>query len=195
VCSDLSMPINFHTGASQFGIDAFLKGVWPSQDRFRKHICGAVNLELHNARILNNLLASDLLDRFPKTKWVTVESGIGWIPFVIERLQYQLTEPLPEGGLDEGLAEFSSPLDLFHRQVYACFWFEELAPSRTLDYIGFDNVLFETDFPHPTCLYPSAVEHGLRVLAPWGPDVQRKVMQDNAVKLYNLPLPKVSADG
>jgi predicted TIM-barrel fold metal-dependent hydrolase len=189
VCSELEMPINFHTGASEFGTDAFLKSVWPSQDRFRKHICGAVNLELHNARILNNLLASDLLDRFPKTKWVTVESGIGWIPFVIERLQYQLTEALPEGGLDDGVMEFSEPLDLFHRQVYACFWFEEVAPSRMLDYIGFDNVLFESDFPHPTCLYPSAVEHGLRVLAPWGPDVQRKVMQDNAVKLYKLPLP------
>jgi predicted TIM-barrel fold metal-dependent hydrolase len=188
VCSELGVPINFHTGASEFGQEAFLKSVWPSLDRFRKHICGAVNLELHNARIMNNLLASDLLDRFPKTKWVTVESGIGWIPFVIERLQYQLTEPLPEGGLDDGVMEFSEPLDLFHRQVYACFWFEELAPSRALDMIGFDNVLFETDFPHPTCLYPDAVEHGLRVLAPWGPEVQRKVMQDNAAKLYRIPV-------
>jgi hypothetical protein len=60
--------------------------------------------------------------------------------------------------------------------------------SRELDYTGFDNVLFETDVPHPTCLYPSAVEHGLAVLAPWGPDVQGKVMQDNAAKLYRVPI-------
>jgi hypothetical protein len=73
--------------------------------------------------------------------------------------------------------------------VYACFWFESIAPQYTLEAIGFDNVLFETDFPHPTCLYPSPVEHGLKVLAPWGPDVQRKVMGGNAAAVYGIELP------
>ena len=184
VCSDLDLPINFHVGASQFGMDAFFKSVWPSHDKIRAHIVGAVNIELHNSRIMANLLASDLLDRYPKTKWVSVESGIGWIPYVIERLQYQLTEPPPE---DSDL-NVTPPLELFRRQVYACFWFEDMGPARTLDFLGFDNILFETDFPHPTCLYPSAVEHGLKVLEPWGPEVQRKVMQDNAAQLYHLPI-------
>jgi len=49
-------------------------------------------------------------------------------------------------------------------------------------------VMFETDFPHPTCLYPSPVEHALKVLAPWGPEVQRKVMSTNAATLYNIPI-------
>jgi predicted TIM-barrel fold metal-dependent hydrolase len=72
--------------------------------------------------------------------------------------------------------------------VYACFWFEDAGPGRLLEDIGFDNVMFETDFPHPTCLHPSAVEHALKVLAPWGAEVQRKVLQDNAAKLYHLPI-------
>jgi uncharacterized protein len=184
LCGDLGLPINFHVGASEFGMDAFYNSAWPSHDKTRRHIVGAVNIELHNARIMSNLLASDLLDRFPKTKWVSVESGIGWIPYVIERLQYQLTEPLPDGVE----LQITPPLELFRRQVYACFWFEDVGPSRTLDFLGFDNIMFETDFPHPTCLYPSAVEHGLKVLEPWGPDVQRKVMQDNAARLYGLPI-------
>ena len=57
---------------------------------------------------------------------------------------------------------------------------------QLLEDIGVDNVMFETDFPHPTCLYPSAREHALDVLAPWGEDVQRKVLQDNAAKLYRI---------
>jgi hypothetical protein len=48
--------------------------------------------------------------------------------------------------------------------------------------------MFETDFPHPTCLYPNAVEHALKVLEPWGPEVTRKVMQDNAAQLYHIPV-------
>jgi uncharacterized protein len=180
---DLGMPINFHVGASDFAMENFVKSVWPSHDRDHSLIVGASMLEIHNARILSNLLASDLLDRFPKTKWVSVESGIGWIPFIIERLDWQIAD------LDTSSVRHTPPLELFRRQVYACFWFESVAPQHTLESIGFDNVLFETDFPHPTCLYPNPVQHGLEVLERWGPEVQRKVMGANAAALYNIQLP------
>jgi predicted TIM-barrel fold metal-dependent hydrolase len=184
LCSELDLPINFHVGASEFGMEAFMKGVWPSLDPERRHVIGCVQIELHNARIMSNLLISDLLVRFPNTKWVSVESGIGWIPYVLERMDYQLRDTTPDGrGFGQPL-----PTELFRRQVYACFWFEDAGPSKLLQDIGFDNVMFETDFPHPTCLHPSAVEHALKVLEPWGAEVQRKVLQDNAAKLYHLPV-------
>src|SRR5437868_5939271 len=47
-CSDLQMPINLHVGASEFGYDAFRKGVWPSLDHERAHVVGCVQLEMHN---------------------------------------------------------------------------------------------------------------------------------------------------
>jgi predicted TIM-barrel fold metal-dependent hydrolase len=184
LCTELQLPINLHVGASEFGMEAFMKGVWPSLDAERRHVVGCVQIEMHNGRILSNLLTSDLLVRFPETKWVSVESGIGWIPYVIERLEYQLRDTTPDGrGFDQPM-----PSELFRRQVYACFWFEDSGPSKLLEDIGFDNVLFETDFPHPTCLYPNAVEHAMKVLEPWGPEVQRKVMQDNAAQLYHIAL-------
>jgi predicted TIM-barrel fold metal-dependent hydrolase len=46
--------------------------------------------------------------------------------------------------------------------------------------------MFETDWPHPTCLYPSplaAVEDKISSLRP---ETQRKVMSDNALALYRL---------
>jgi predicted TIM-barrel fold metal-dependent hydrolase len=189
VCSDLSLPVNFHVGASDFGMDAFMKSAWPSHDQFRKHVIGSAMIEMHNARILANLLTSDLLDRYPKIKWVSVESGIGWIPYILERLEYQLEESPAEERL-----QVANPTEQFRRHVYGMFWFEDVAPSRLLDRIGFDNVMFETDYPHPTCLYPgtgpdtSAIAHGLKVLEPWGPEVTRKVMGETAAKLYNLPV-------
>ncbi len=183
-CSDLELPINLHVGASEFGMEAFMSGAWPSLPYHRRHVVGSVLIEIHNARILANLLTSDLLVRFPRTKWVSVESGIGWIPYVIERLEYQLRDTTPDGrGFDQPF-----PSELFRRQVYACFWFEDIGPRRLLDAIGVDNVMFETDFPHPTCLYPAAVEHAMAALEPWGAEVQRKVMQDNAARLYRIPV-------
>jgi predicted TIM-barrel fold metal-dependent hydrolase len=183
-CESLGIPVNFHVGSSEFGKEAFEKGTWPGLDPIRKHVVGCVLLEMHNARVLANILTSDLLVRYPRLKFVSVESGIGWIPYVLERLEYQLLET----SLDGRVWGQESPSELFHRQVYSCFWFEEAGPGRTLDYIGFDNVMFESDFPHPTCLYPSPVEHALKVLEPWGPDVTRKVMSENAAKLYGIPI-------
>ena len=185
-CTDNDMPINFHIGATPpnqpFGSD-----VWPSHDRYRKWVIACALLESGQSRILANLVCGDLLERFPKTKWVNVESGIGWIPFILERVEYQLYESDPK---DPALVDYNrpTPTELFKRQVYACFWFEKAGPGRVLDIIGFDNVLFESDFPHPTCLYPNPVERALKALEPWGEEVQRKVMGENAKKLYNLPI-------
>jgi predicted TIM-barrel fold metal-dependent hydrolase len=183
-CSSLDMPINFHVGSSDFSLEAWTSATWPGMDAQRKLVIGNSQLELYNARILANLLTCDLLPRFPKTRWVMVESGLCWIPFIIERLEWQLLDtPFKGKSLDQ-----PGPRELFRNQVYSCFWFEQAAPNRLLDIIGFDNVMFETDFPHATCLYPNGVEHALKSLEPWGEDVKRKVMGGNAAKLYNLPI-------
>jgi hypothetical protein len=49
------------------------------------------------------------------------------------------------------------PSEYFARNLYACYWFEQVAPRRLIDKIGADNVMFETDFPHPTSLYGDEV--------------------------------------
>ena len=51
-----------------------------------------------------------------------------------------------------------------------------------------NNVLVETDVPHPTCLYPSTREHFAAVLADVDPAIRQRVLQDNAAELYNIPL-------
>ncbi|MFC3175093.1 amidohydrolase family protein [Novosphingobium bradum] len=188
VCQDLDMPINFHIGADPAGMAGRnpWDDVWGSMDRHRKYVIGCALLESGQASILANLVCSDLLDRFPKTKWVNVESGIGWIPYILERLEYQFYESDPQ---DPTLVNYDrpSPWELFHRQIYACWWFEHSSPTRMLDIIGFDNVLFETDFPHPTCLYPSPAERAFKTLEHWGPEARNKVMSGNAARVYNIP--------
>jgi predicted TIM-barrel fold metal-dependent hydrolase len=52
--------------------------------------------------------------------------------------------------------------------------------------VGEGNVMFETDFPHPTCLHPNPVEMVSEKVASLRPETQRKIMGENAVKLYRL---------
>jgi predicted TIM-barrel fold metal-dependent hydrolase len=73
--------------------------------------------------------------------------------------------------------------------MHVCYWFEEDSFRGALGALGPDNIMFETDFPHPTCLYPNPVERAADLLVDVSDDTVRKVMQDNAAKLYNIQLP------
>ena len=55
--------------------------------------------------------------------------------------------------------------------------------------LGEENVLFETDFPHPTCLYPNVREHVESSLEGLSEQAKRKVLFENAARVYQLPLP------
>ena len=59
------------------------------------------------------------------------------------------------------------------RQVYGCYWFEEYAPAHMLDKIPVDNILFETDYPHPVCLYGDVREKIEAGLGNADPEIRR----------------------
>lgn len=77
---------------------------------------------------------------------------------------------------------------MFQKGVYGTFWFEDAGPTKLISEIGEDNILWETDFPHPTSLYPSPVERSEEKLKDVEPRILRKIMQDNAAKLYKIPV-------
>ena len=52
--------------------------------------------------------------------------------------------------------------------------------------VGEDNILFETDFPHPTCLYPAPLETVADKMATLRDSSRRKILGENAAKLYRL---------
>jgi predicted TIM-barrel fold metal-dependent hydrolase len=82
------------------------------------------------------------------------------------------------------------PSEYFARNVYACYWFEQTAPRRLIDKVGVDNILFETDFPHPTSLFGDEVHERIHGgLADRGEEVRRKILWENAQKLYKVEVP------
>ena len=115
------MPINFHIGASTEANDFFTKSPWSSQSDDRKLALGSTMLFMHNAQVFANIIYSGILERYPKLNFVSVESGVGWMPFMLEALDYELDEAAPKS---KSLLSMK-PSDYFRRQIYACFWFEQ----------------------------------------------------------------------
>jgi predicted TIM-barrel fold metal-dependent hydrolase len=72
--------------------------------------------------------------------------------------------------------------------MYATFWFENNRNKLPdlIDAVGEDRILFETDFPHPTCMYPSPLQTVAPKMATLPETTQRKILGENARKLYRL---------
>jgi uncharacterized protein len=182
VCADLQLPVHFHIGASLTTMTYFGTYPWESQDDDTKLAIGGTLLFIGNARVVTNIILSGLLDRHPTLKMVSVESGVGWIPFILEALDYEMSENAPKQ-----LDQLSMlPSEYFRRNLYATFWFEKNNVPALIAAVGEDNVLFETDFPHPTCLYPKPLETVADKMSTLTPAVQRKVLGENAAALYRL---------
>ena len=180
ICSDKGLPVNFHIGASETAIDWMGQQGWPSLPRdLRSGISGAM-LFFNNGKVVSNIIYSGVLDRFEKLKFVSVESGVGWVPFLMEALDYQLLEIAETKSLQMKASEY------FKRNFYACFWFEREDISNTLHKVGIDNVLFETDFPHPTSLHP--IDNLDERLSGLNEEDRAKVLSLNAAKLYGIDL-------
>lgn len=181
-CSSLGLPVHFHIGASLTTMNYFGTYPWDSHDDDTKLAIGGTLLFIGNARVVVNIICSGMLDRFPELKIVSVESGTGWIPFILEALDYEMNENAPAARAALTMA----PSEYFKRQIYATTWFERKNLAALIGSVGEDNIMFETDFPHPTCLYPDPLATAAENLVDLSTAVQRKVLGENAAKLYGL---------
>jgi predicted TIM-barrel fold metal-dependent hydrolase len=170
------LPVNFHIGGG-----ASIGSLWAGMSEPAAIAAMSSLADMGNMRCIVNLIFSGLLDRYPTLNFVSVESGIGWIPFLIELAEYQVDE----NGV-KGLA--LRPREYFKRQIYASYWFESDV-KNAIEKLGEDNLMFETDFPHPTCLYPGIASKVQQTLADLDPRVQRKVLYETAQRVYNVELP------
>lgn len=188
-CADHRMPVNFHIGASGDTMAWFGTSPWPSHDAEHMLAIGSAMMYLSNASVLANLIFSGVLERHPEARFVSVESGIGWIPFFLQSLDYQMHQSVPGR---YGTRFSLLPSEYYRRQMHSCFWFEEQGVAEAVAALGDTTVMFETDYPHPTCLYPDSLPIAARAVQALPDESRRRVLSDNAMALYRIPAPEVA---
>jgi len=178
MCIANKLPINFHIGASDESVSWYFKGSLPNFTPNQQMATGSVMLFIGNLRVMGMIIASRFLEKFPDLKIVSVESGVGWIPYLLEALEYM--------SIEAGLEYKTPPEEVFRRQIYACSFFEKKNFIASMRQIGSDNIMFETDFPHPACLFPDGLEYLVDVIAEMTAEERAKIFSLNAAKLYNI---------
>lgn len=188
---EAGLPINFHIGFAQHSDEKTRKsqsrgGRGATDDgpqarqraiEFRTNEVLQISNMLNQANTIGELIVSGLCERYPRLDFVSVESGFGYLPYYLDGLDWQWYASGSAAILPERLL----PSEYFRRQIHATFWFEHRTVERLVDLYE-DNVMFESDFPHPTCLAPGPVSHT---------DLPNKVIQHNLTKLPERILRKI----
>lgn len=136
-------------------------------------------------------LYSQLPVRFPDLKVMLAESGIGWVPMILDRLRFCVDGHHADyaGGWT---AKDISAAEVVQRN----FWFSSLEDPSGFELrhrIGVDRILVESDYPHPDSTWPDTQETLRRQLADLPAEEVEAITHGNAEALFRFPVPEVAS--
>ena len=135
---------------------------------------------MHSAASMIDFLFSGVLVRHPELKLMYAESQIGWIPYALERMDYEWEDQF------QHLELRMKPSEYWRRQMFVTFQQDETGIAN-IDRVGAETLLWGSDFPHPDGVWPDSQAINAKQMAPLTPDQRRMVLHDNAVRLYGFP--------
>ena len=190
--NDLGMVVSMHVGSSS------------TMPVISKDAPGLANLTFGAIRAAGTMLAwlfSDMFARFPQLKIALSEGNIGWMPYFIERAEQVIDKQRHWAkqmstsfyNNDVQTEQVMADLDTLNvretirEHIFGCF-IEESSGLRSLDIIGEDNVMCETDYPHSDTTWPDCIGVARKLLDDAGlsADTQYKILRGNAEKLYRF---------
>ena len=128
------------------------------------------------------MVYSGVLERRPRLRLVLAESGIGWLPYFVRRMDAAAEKHVPNA---QDYKLRARPSDIFRRQVYATFEEEPLGPEL-LPLLGPDNFMWASDYPHPDSTFPHSREAVAQAFKGLDASFVEKVTKTNCAKLYGF---------
>lgn len=133
-----------------------------------------------------NLCASGVFDRFPKLRFVTVESGIGWVPWFIAAMDeaYKKHHFWVKPKLKHGL-----PSDYYKAHFAATFAEDPIGLKLGREYGLLNNFLWATDYPHNEGSFPHSAEAIERQMGGLTEAERANVLGLNAARFFRVEVP------
>lgn len=180
-CEETDTALCLHVGSSG------MLPLPPGGPRFEKNITLFPAVSLLAA---TEWVWSGVLQRFPALKIVMSEGGIGWVPMLLDRLDY-IVDHAGKGGDLQWAGELS-PSEVLLRNFWFCM-LDDPSTLRILDRIGSDRVMMEVDYPHSDSTWPDCQA----VVERWATDPGASLSGDEiadlthrtAAGVFRAPLP------
>jgi predicted TIM-barrel fold metal-dependent hydrolase len=137
------------------------------------------SFQLYMSIPLMAIIFAGVLEHHPGLRMVIGESGIGWIPYVLDHMDLEWEDQFKDLDLK------MKPSDYWRRQCYATYQSDRIG-IKLLDEIGEDNIMWGSDFPHPDGIWPDSQEYIQRELGQLPAATRHKIVCANAAKLYGF---------
>ncbi|HEV3110371.1 MAG TPA: amidohydrolase family protein [Candidatus Binataceae bacterium] len=180
VCEELELPVCFHAGSLPQLEMAPYTGLSPRLAEAMR----AITRPAGSTSIISNLIVSRILERHPKLKVVFAESTVGLVPYILEVADYAFVQR----GLKRQFDYEATLSDLFRRNCYAVSWYDNASLRQTCAYVGANNVLWGSSFPHATSTWPDSRAFVGRCTEGLSHADRRRVLWANAAELYKLEM-------
>jgi len=170
--ADAGLPLSLHIGTSSGLMVRPSPEVTPS---LPIALCG-----VNSMSALGDLIFSGVTERHPAVRIALSEGGAGWVPYVLERLDYTW-----ERSRYEGVDTTRPPSQVFAEQFWVCIVVDRYALANR-HRIGLDKLMWEADFPHNDGNYPNNRKMFAEAVVDIPDDEVRAIGEANARKLYDF---------
>lgn len=175
-CQEVGVPVCLHSGSSEKVMLKPWEGFTPNLAAAMDGVTGPVS----SVAILANLLFSPILTRFPGLKFVLAETSLAWGAYLLETADHQFERQRLH------LEDYKlKPSELFRRQCYMTGWYDQ-AGLMVRQYLGIENILWESNFPRANSTWPSTRDYVQRSFEGIPQEERQMMLVGNAAKLYKL---------
>ena len=175
--NDVNLPLHFHTFPS---VPASVRDKAPTPLAKRAALFTGVSaFQMNLINILAALIGAAVLERYSNLRVVFGESGIGWIPYALDRMDFEWEDRFRDLGLT------MKPSDYWRRQCKATFQFDRIG-TQMIDEMGVETLMWASDYPHTDGVWPESSKYIEEQFGHLPADVVRKITCENAGKFYGL---------
>src|SRR5574342_728279 len=174
--NDVGLPLHFHTFPS------LPPGVLDKQTgRTRRAAFFTVvsGFQMNLVNILAAVIGAAVLERYPRVRIAFGESGIGWVPYALDRMDFEWEDRFHDLGLT------MKPSDYWRRQCKATFQFDRIG-TKLIDDMGVETLMWGSDYPHGDGVWPESTKYIAEQFGHLPADVTHKITCANAGKFYGL---------
>jgi predicted TIM-barrel fold metal-dependent hydrolase len=134
---------------------------------------------------MTDFLYSGVFARYPALKMLFAEAQIGWVPYLLERIDDVWETHRGWSRSQEYTKE--PPSSFYWEHIHSTF-FKDGVGIAMLDKVGRDNVIFETDYPHQDGTWPYSREQAAEQFGHLDQPTIDKIARGNAIRLLDLAL-------
>jgi uncharacterized protein len=173
--NDVQLPLHFHTFPST---PRSVREQAPASSRRAAQFTGVAGFQMNLINIIAAIIGAGVLERFPNLRVGFGESGIGWLPYALDRMDFEYEDRFRD------LMKLK-PSEYWRRQCKATFQFDRIGP-KLIDEIGVETLMWGSDYPHPDGVWPESSKYIEEQFAGLPADTIHKITCENAAKFYGL---------